>query len=559
MLSWGWIVTLADILMLAALAVFVVAWWVRRTPARAVVLPGSAGVALLAGVADFLDDRWQAAAGIGVAGVLLLVLLVNRLRRAERKNGVPFVSGTLFALMALVAFTAIWMFPVFQLPKPSGEYAVGVRTFELADASRPGLFNAKPGEPRRLMVRVWYPAGDTSGLHQRPYFTQRESETTARTLGELVGFPQFFAYVKHVRTNSWEDAPLLSGARDLPVVLYSHGYTSFMGQNTALMEDLASHGYVVFSVQHTSDSSATLFLNGDVIPFDPGINEAARNTPDEGANRPQVRSLGGLTLDERISGHLDYREQAAARNDRTVVASARAWVLDRLFLHDQLQKGALPAPIAQIAAASNLSRVGEMGMSFGGATTGTICMIDPRCAAGINLDGGDFQFTAFNEDMPTPFMMFHSDATNFYRGVEREPPPNPRGFNEFSYERIATAGTRPDIYRVQLKGAQHLGLSDFSWFIRTPVRDPLLGSTPADVMLGAQNAFVRGFFDKHLRGQAVDFPKSEMAAYSDWVLPISNSDLPAWWASKSEAEQAALESRIVAARGTGTDKAAAPN
>lgn len=550
--------TLADILLLVALAVFIVAWWVRRTPRRPIVLLVSASVMLLAGVAGFLDDRWQALAGAGFAAVMLVVLLVNRLRRTGRKHGTPFASGTLFTLMALGPVAAIVMFPVFQLPKPSGEHAVGVRTFELADASRPGLFNAPMGAPRRLLVRVWYPAGDTSGTSQRPYFTQRESETTARTLGEMVGFPQFFAYVKHVRTNSWEDAPLMAGAANLPVVFYSHGFTSFLGQNTALMEDLASHGYVAFSVQHTSDSSATLFRNGDVIPFDPTINEMVRNTPDEGANRPQARALGGLMLDERIGGHIEYREQAAARKDRTVVASARAWVLDRLFLHDQLQKGAVPESVAQIAAASDLTRVGEMGMSFGGATTGTLCMIDKRCAAGINLDGGDFQFTAFNADMPVPFMMFHSDQNNSYRTVEREPPPKPRGFNEFSYERIATAGTHKDIYRVQLKGSQHLGLSDFSLFVRSPLRDPLFGSTLSDVMIGAQNEFVRGFFDKYLRRQAVSFPQTQMAAYKDWVLPVDNSDLPAWWASKSEADRASLESRIEAARGTGTDTAAAP-
>ena len=246
--------TLTDILLLAALAVFLLAWWVRRMPRRPIVLLVSTSVMLLAGVAGFLDDRWQALAGAGFAAVVLAVLLVNRLRRTDRARGIPFVSGTLFTLMALGPVAAIVMFPVFQLPKPSGEYAVGVRTFELADASRPGLFNAPAGAPRRLLVRVWYPAGDTSGLHQRPYFTQRESETTARTMGEAVGFPQFFAYVKHVQTNSWEDAPLMAGAARLPVVFYSHGYTSFLGQNTALMEDLASHGYVVFSVQHTSDS-----------------------------------------------------------------------------------------------------------------------------------------------------------------------------------------------------------------------------------------------------------------------------------------------------------------
>lgn len=550
--------TLADMLLIAALLVFIVAWWIRRTPRRPVILLASALVVLMASVADFLDDRWQAAAGIVAAVVLLSVLLVNRLRKADSKDGVPFVSGSIFTLGASVPVIALVMFPVWPLPKPSGEHAVGVRTFEIADASRPGLFNAPPGAPRRLAVRVWYPAGEVSGHSQRPYFTQRESGTTARTLGEMVGFPQFFAYTKHVRTNSYEDAPLMPDARNLPVILYSHGYTSFLGQNTVLMEELASHGYVVFSIQHTSDSAATLFLNGDVIPFDPEITRLTQSAPDEGPNRPQARAMGGVTLDERLGGHVEYREKAAANNDRTIVASARAWVRDRLFLHDQLQSGALPAPIAEIAAASNLAKVGEMGMSFGGATTGTICMVDTRCAAGINLDGGDFHFTAFNADMPVPFMMFHSDMGNIYRTVEKEPPASPRGFNEFSYERITTAGMRDDIYRVQLKGAQHLGISDFSLFMLSPLRDPLLGSTPTDVMIGSQSDFVRGFFDKHLLGKTDVFPGPQMARYKDWVLPVSNADLPAWWAGKSEADRLALEARIEAARGTGTDKAAAP-
>ena len=550
--------TLADMLLIAALLVFVVAWWVRRTPRRPLVLLVLALVVLLASVADFLDDRWQAVTGIIAAVVLLVALLMNRLRQTDSKDGVPYVSGAIFTLGSIVPVIALVMFPVFPLPKPSGEHAVGVRTFEIADASRSGLFNAPPGSPRRLLARVWYPAGDVSGHTQRPYFTQRESETTARTIGEMLGFPQFLAYQKHVRTNSYEDGPLMQDARNLPVIFYSHGYTSFLGQNTVLMEELASHGYVVFSLQHTSDSAATLFLNGDVIPFDPELTRLTQAAADEGPNRPQARALGGETLDERIGGHIEYREQSIARKDRTVVASARAWVDDRLFLEDQLIAGAVPAPIAEIAAASNLMQVGEMGMSFGGATSGTLCMINARCVAGINLDGGDFHFTAFNADMPVPFMMFHSDMGNLYRSVEKAPPASPRGFNEFSYERIATAGTRDDIYRVQLKGAQHLGLSDSSLFMRSPLKDPLLGSTPTEVMIGAQNDFVLGFFDRYMRGKTDAFPTAQMAKYKDWVTSMSNADLPAWWAGKSEAERAALEARIEAARATGTENAAAP-
>ena len=289
------------------------------------------------------------------------------------------------------------------------------------------------------------------------------------------------------------------------------------------------------------------------------MNASAASDPDQGADRPQARALGGATLDERIGGHIEYREKAARRMDRTVVASARAWVRDRLFLHDQLQAGAVPAPIAEIAAASNLARVGESGMSFGGATTGTLCMIDQRCAAGVNIDGGDFQFTAFNADMPVPFLMFHSDQKFSYRSVEREAPHVPRSFNEFSYERIATAGTHKDIYRVQLLQSLHLGLSDFSLFVRSPLRDPLFGATPSRAMIGAQNDFIRGFFDRYLKGEASGFPEKQMADYRNWVTPVDNSDLPAWWAGKSEAERVALEARIEAARGTGTDRAAAPN
>lgn len=534
-----------DILMLLAAVVFLIAWWMRRMPARPIVLLASAAALLAASLAGLAMDRWQAGVGVIVALVLLAVLLVNRLRKAPAKEGLPFVSGIVFSLAAAGAIGAIAMFPVYALPRPDGEYPVGVRTFEIADASRLGVYEAKPDEPRRLLVRVWYPAGDTRGLRRQPYFTQRESETTARSLGALAGFPPFFAYVKHVRTNSWTDAPLLPGAANLPVALYSHGYTSFLGQNTVLMEHLASHGYIVFSVQHTYDSSATLFPNGDVAPMDSSMFDVAAATE---LPKSQTDAMGGATPLIRLNGFIDYRMEGVAAGERTVSKSARIWVDDRLFLHDQLQAGAVPAEIAPIAAAGNLSRVGEMGMSFGGATSGTVCMIDPRCAAGINLDGGDFHFVAFNAAVPTPFLMFHSDLANIYRAVGVEPQNPPRSFNEFSYEPIASAGSREDVYRVSLKGAQHLGISDFSLFVRRPIRDPLFGTTPSDVLIEAQNDFVLGFFDKHLRKTDTSFPAPQLETYRNWVSKVDNSDLRAWWASLPESDRTSFEARINAAR-----------
>ena len=90
----------------------------------------------------------------------------------------------------------------------------------------------------------------------------------------------------------------------------------------------------------------------------------------------------------------------------------------------------------------------------------------------------------------------------------------------------------------------NLGLSDFSLFVGRPLRDPLFGSAPAEVIIGAQNDFVLGFLDKHLRGVTNDFPTGPLARYEGWVLPTPNADLPAWWNAKPEAERATIEARI---------------
>lgn len=540
---------LTDILLTAALAVFVVAWWLRRTPARRIVLIASAVAAVAVGVWGLLDDRWQDAAGSFIGLVFLLglagVVLKNRITKTDRTGGVPWFSG-IFVTIGLIAVIAlIREFPINPLPKPSGQYAVGVRTFEIDDASRPGVFAAKPDEPRRLLVKVWYPAGDVAGRQPASYFTVAEAKYTAQSIGKLVGFAPFFTYTRHVQTNSYTDAPLLPGAANLPVVIYSHGYTSHLNQNTALMEELASHGYIAYSIQHTYDSSDTVFPNGDVAPMDPTLMETMVN---ETGRPSQADALGGDTLDKRINGLLAYQEFALKNGDRIAIKSTKIWMADRIFLHDTLQKSP-PESVAEIARAGNLAKVGELGMSFGGAIAGELCMYDTRCAAGVNMDGGNFPFSSTNADEPVPFLMFHSDPANLYKNFDQPvPATGPRSFNEFSYERIATAGSRPDVYRISLKNTQHMGMSDFSLFVGDTVKGAVFGTAPSGAMISAQNDFIRGFLDKHLKGVTSDYPKTELAKFNGAVVVIPNNDIPAWWNAKPEAERAALEARINAAK-----------
>ena len=58
----------------------------------------------------------------------------------------------------------------------------------------------------------------------------------------------------------------------------------------------------------------------------------------------------------------------------------------------------------------------------------------------------------------------------------------------------------------------------------------------------------RRFLDKHLKGEASDYPAKELAKYKGAVVVIPNNDIPAWWNAKTEAERASLEARINASK-----------
>ncbi|CAD5107300.1 alpha/beta hydrolase family protein [Zestomonas carbonaria] len=534
---------LSDILLIAALLLFLCAWWLPGFPERGRVLWLAATAVLAVGLFGIRDDRWQAGAGAALGALFLLVLLIGRLRRSGQR-GVPVWSGLLFSLLGGLAVAPLWLFPVADLPPPSGPQAVGVRDFELIDHGRPGVFNAGPDEPRRLLVRAWYPASPAPGAKPRRYFDEEEAKTTARGFGALFGFPPLLAHLKHMRTNAFEGAPIRAGAGKLPVVFFSHGYTAYTAANWALMEDLASHGYAVYSVQHSGDASPTLLPDGEVLPMDPALLEHMRHVLESGFSEVMVRGYASGDFDERLDGQLRTALEIPAPGNRAIVVSAPVWLADRLFVHDALQAGAVPASVADLVAASDFTRTGEMGMSFGGSTTGAVCMVDRRCAAAVNLDGGDFHFTPFAADIPVPLLMLHADLGGFYRMLGVEPTGELRGFNDFSYERFEHAGQRGDLYRPVLNGAVHAGFTDNALLVRRPLRDLAAGTAPVEVLIGATNAFVLGFFDKHLRGLDNGFPQAQYERYAGWVEPHDTSAVRAWWLAKPEAERAALERRI---------------
>jgi predicted dienelactone hydrolase len=171
---------------------------------------------------------------------------------------------------------------VFELPGPTGPAPVGTTRWVVTDASRRETF-ASGNAPRQVPVVAWYPVASPPTEQPAPYF--REGLVEIRSFARLLGQPATaFDELSSVRTHAALDAPPAASPAKLPVLIFSHGYTGVASAHAALLEDLASHGFVVLSVNHSYESTGAVLDGGrDVSVVD-----------DTGQMRREIRNLAAL-------------------------------------------------------------------------------------------------------------------------------------------------------------------------------------------------------------------------------------------------------------------------
>ncbi|MFJ9458582.1 alpha/beta hydrolase family protein [Kitasatospora sp. NPDC101447] len=361
------------------------------------------------------------------------------------------------------------------LPEPTGPYPIGTTAVHLTDAGREDPW--KPGQRRELMISLWYPTSRPADPADRaPYMEPAAGEHFGGADG--VGLINYGTTPgstdwSGIRTHARNDAPALPGRR--PVVLYSPGLGDPRTWGTALVEDLASRGYVVVTVDHTYEASEVAF---------PG---------DELATSVLPGMLGQPDLD--IGAVL--RKSMAAR------------VADTRFVLDELTclGGRKDLP-SGLAGALDLDRIGMVGHSAGGFTALQTMHDDPRIAAGINLDGqlhfpgpdgrtGVFLPSVAEDGLDRPFLLMGtgSDDSGPYR---RQP-----GWNALWQH---STGWHAD---VTLTGSRHGSYTDAQTLLPQLARQGALGAEQlrndvGDVRPGraelATRSYVASFFDRWLRG-----------------------------------------------------------
>ena len=323
-------------------------------------------------------------------------------------------------------------------PFARGPHPVGVRTLSLSDAARGN---------RSLPAEVWYPAADAHA--------GRDHDPATPDAFELIpGFPT-------LSQDAVRDATPRAGRH--PVVLFSHGYGGHRRQSTFLCTHLASHGYVVGSVDHTGNTM--LDVMRQII---------------------QAQSGGELP---------PFAEQARGL--------ARQRQPDMSFLLDTLRDG-------EFGALADAERVGATGHSFGGWTTIVTTAHDRRIRAAVPLaPAGGWNPLSDEFTVPDDDFAWGRDVPTLYIVADRDTILPLRGTREL-FER-----TRSPKRMIVLRNADHMHFCDrveeIHEIFRTmpmdrifePIRHqipPITELCPGVHALDAIRGLALAHFDAHLKG-----------------------------------------------------------
>ena len=429
------------------------------------------------------------------------------------------------AFIAMVPLTAsvflTTQFPVLNLPAPSGEYGVGTFSRIVFDESRAERY--APTSPRMLGIQVWYPAIPSD---QRSYRTLFQELYT----GPLDTIAFFTSYLAGVSTHSMVGADVVSSEKTLPVILFNHGLFGIGDQNILLMEHLASNGYVVVSIVHPYEAMKVSTPEGAILlstSFPPDVGFTSESVSDGGIGSKLGTIVGKAHSDltaalyrrldqflvvpeterlalvrqavesEELSALGEVLTETGLFNFFLVRAKVRnrsieSWVQDIQFVADDIQSIASSVP--NLSERLDTSQFGVVGMSYGGAAAGEFCKIDPRCAAGSNIDGTQFG-TNWRKPVKAPFLMMYSDA-------------NPGG-NDYGYY-----PPEFNFYELHVRATEHVDYVDALYAFPVFKTLGLSGDIDRDRMIGVINDAQLAFFDSHLKSLG-EQPDRVFAGFGD--------------------------------------------
>ncbi len=399
----------------------------------------SALLPVLAGILHLVVEGWRIQ--MVPLYILAILVLVSRLpsllgREGAVRRRLGVVMSIVSALVLIgCAVGAGWVLPVVNLPQPTGPYPVGIVDRELVDDTR----------GRHLMVSVWYPAAQSGTAAPLTHYP----DEVASALGNVAGLPGLaLQHLRYFKVSASEGVPVLANNTPFPVLVFSHGMVGARLQNSSTLQELASWGYVIVALDHTDAAAVSVFPNGEVRYYDLA----------------------------RFGIPADVEPNKALMNEHVLPV----WVADQRFVYDTLEKWQTDDPL--LAGKLDLTHIASFGHSFGGATALEVCLVDTRCRAAVNLDGGLYGSSVSVPAVRPLMLMSSADSSQYTDTVS-------------TWSHMILSAT-DGAYWLELPNSSHLS------FTISQLISPLLTPPGFDPRAGLHtiDKYLRLFFDIQLRG-----------------------------------------------------------
>jgi dienelactone hydrolase len=330
-------------------------------------------------------------------------------------------------IFSIVTIPAI-AFPQYEEPKITGEYKVKTSSYTFTDTTRIETFK-DTGENRKLTVQFWYPE-EKEGVY--------------------------------------------------PLIVFSHGAFGVRMSNSSTFTDLASHGYVVCSIDHPYHAAGTVDINGKLTI---GSNEFIQEVVDANSDIYSEKEQFNL-----FSKWMDLRTD------------------DINFVLDTILDNTENSDI-ELYGLIDRNKIGLIGHSLGGAASAQIGRERKDISAVINLDGSMLgEYRSIGGEDPVindePYLL---PLLNFYSEyVINELLANP----EYIYPNKYITSISQNAFETYIKGSNHMSYTDLPLF--SPILARQLsgisgGLSKANVdeyyCIETMNRLVLEFFNCYIKGE----------------------------------------------------------
>ena len=432
-----------------------------------------------------------------IAEVLLVIISITKQRGKRewlRNRIVTRVSETLFFLIALLLPQITWDFRfkicfyllAIRVVTAIVSYMVK-RKRELGVKSKVGVIVNAIGGMMLLgcslipaMLFTGYEGLETSGDYEVGMTSAILVDENRVESFEIDGsnreIPVYFYYPKTIKEET----------KSFPLVVFSHGAFGYYQSNTSTYMELASHGYVVISLDHPYHSFFTTDTAGKMITVNPTFMQEVMYINEDTTPEEEIFEISSKWLAIRSADMnfvLDMVKRAKAEPESVV-----EWCIDSEETRNE---------ILEILAMTDVEKIGLMGHSLGGAESVDVGRQRTDIGAVIDLDGTmlgeqikyeDGCYEYCEEAYPIPLLSVDNEE-HYLQG------------NELAalYTNNVVLENAKDATHTYFAGSGHMNFTDLPLF--SPILASLLGTGTIDetecvIMM---NEMVLQYFDYYLK------------------------------------------------------------